>query len=258
MTPATYRSSTIQRALDILNLFKYKEKMTFSQINKELGFNKSTLYRVLSVLQDNRFLTRDGDGTYRLGFNIYALGRAASEEYILKNIALPHMLSLVARTDMTVHLGVLEGSEVVIIEKAQPDKQLRMFSRVGASVPAHCTAQGKLLLAFSDRDKVERIIGQHGLRRYTPNTMTTSDELFRDLDRIRNLGYAVDNSEHERNIYCLAVPVLDHQGDIVAGLSVTGTVTDFPDDKAAQKYLALLTQARDAITRDMDRREGQG
>ncbi len=252
MAPTTYRSSTIQRALDILTLFKYNEKLTFPEINRELGFNKSTLYRVLSVLQDNRFLARDKDGAYRLGFNIYVLGRSASEEYVLKNIALPHMQLLVTRTDMTVHLGILEGSEAVIIEKAEPDKRLRMFSRVGAAVPAHCTGQGKLLLAFTSRQQAERIIAEHGLRRFTPNTMTTADELFRDLNRIRDLGYAVDNSEHERNIFCLAVPVPDHKGRIIAGLSITGTTPDFPDDKAVQGALALLTQARDAIAKDME------
>lgn len=252
MAPTTYRSSTIQRALDILNLFKYNEKLSFTEINRQLGFNKSTLYRVLSVLQDNRFLARDQDGAYRLGFNVYVLGRSASEEYVLKNIALPHMRGLVARTDMTVHLGVLEGSEVVIIEKAEPNKSLRMFSRVGASVPVHCTGQGKLLLAFAPRQRAERIIAQHGLRRFTPNTMTTADELFQDLDRIRDLGYAVDNSEHERNIFCLAVPVPDHRGRIISALSITGTTPDFPDQAAVQETLALLTQARDAITKEME------
>ena len=257
MTRTTYSSSTIQRALDILNLFKHNDRLTFTQIKNELSFNKSTLYRVLSVLQDNRYLARDEDGAYRLGFNIYVLGRAASEEYILKNIAIPHMRTLVGQTDMTVHLGIMEGGEIVIIEKAEPDKRLRMFSRVGASVPAHCTAQGKLLLAFSDRAKVERIIGEHGLRRYTPNTITTADELFAALDGIRDLGYAVDDSEHERGNYCLAVPVLDHQGRIAASLSLTGTIADFPDNSALQRFLAVLTQARDAITKDMDNREGQ-
>jgi IclR family transcriptional regulator, KDG regulon repressor len=256
MNSTAYRSSTIQRALDIMNLFKHSERLSFSQIQKQLGYNKSTLYRVLSVLQENRYLIRDEDGAYHLGFNIYVLGRSASEEYILKNIALPHMRALVEQTDMTVHMGIIEGSEVVIIEKAEPNKQLRMFSRVGASVPAHCTSQGKLLLAYSDRSKVERIIGEHGLRRYTPNTIATADELHEALEKIRDTGYAVDDSEHERNIYCLAVPVLDYQGKIIASLSITGTKADYPDEGSVQKVLALLTQARDAISKDMDNAPG--
>jgi len=235
-----YRSSTIQKAFDILNLFKTHKSLKFTEIQKILKINKSTLFRILATLSENNFLQKDEKGKYELGINIFILGSRISTEYQLKNVALPFMRELSESLDLTVHLGILEGDKVVVIEKTDPLRNIKMISRIGASIPAHCTGQGKTLLAFSPREVVERIINAEGLKRYTPNTITTADELIVELDTIRGRGYAIDNSEHEKNIRCVAVPILRGADKIEAALSATGLVTDLPDDESINQTAKRL------------------
>jgi DNA-binding IclR family transcriptional regulator len=247
----SYHSSTIQRALDILTLFKDYKTLSFSEIKKLLGYNKTTLFRVLSTLQHNRYLNKKDNGGYQLGLNIFILGNRISAEYQLKKVAAPWMKKLAERTDLTVHLGILDGTNVIIIEKAEPNRMIQMVSRIGSSVPAHCTGQGKTLLAFSPKETVEKIINIQGLPRYTPQTITTADHLFTELANIRKLGFTIDNSEHEKDIRCVAVPILNETGKIEAALSITGTTTDFPGDDKTKKYTDILIEVREKIREEM-------
>jgi DNA-binding IclR family transcriptional regulator len=245
------QSSTIQRALDVLNLFKEHRKLSFAQMQRLLDFNKSTLFRVLSTLSANKYLVKDPLGHYELGISVFILGNRLSDEYMLKTSSAPYMKELADQIDLTVHLGILEDTNVIIIEKIDPRRYVKMVSRVGGSVPAHCTGLGKILLAFSSRKKVEKIINTKGLTRYTAHTITTTDELFRELETIRKRGFAVDDSEHEKKICCVAVPILDQKGDIAAGLSVTGTRIDLPDDEMIAQTEQKLKKTANKIRQKM-------
>jgi len=245
------QSSTIQRALDVLNLFKEDRKLSFVQIQRLLGFNKSTLFRVLATLSANKYLTRDSLGRYELGISIFILGSRLSDEYMLKTTSAPYMKRLAEQIDLTVHLAILEDIHVIIVEKIDPRRYVKMVSRVGGSVPAHCTGLGKTLLAFSARKTVEKIINTSGLTRYTAHTITTADGLFRELEAIRRRGYAVDDAEHETKICCVAVPILDQKGDIAAALSVTGTRIDLPDDDMIARTARTLEKTADKIRKKM-------
>jgi len=246
-----YQSSTIQKALDILNLFHEHESMSFMEIQKRIGFNKSTLFRIIATLVHNHFLRKTESGRYELGLAIFILGHRMALERHLKSIASPLMKKLSDELQFTVHLGIIERNNIIIIEKAEPLRNIKMVSRVGTSVPAHCTSQGKTLLAFSPHETVERIVNAYGLNRFTPNTITTYDSLLIELEQIRKRGYAVDNSEHEKNIKCIGVPILDREGAVVAALSVTGLITDFPNEEVLGQCVRLLFKIRDDISREM-------
>jgi IclR family KDG regulon transcriptional repressor len=246
-----YHSSTIQRALDVLNLFKEYQVLSFTEMQQLLGFNKSTLFRVLSTLSSNKYLSKDEIGRYHLGVNMFILGIRISREHQLKNVATGLMKRLSEQLDLTVHLGILDGTKVVIIEKTDPHRNIRMVSRIGSSVPVHCTGQGKTLLAYSSTETVEKIINAQGLERYTPHTITTVDGLFEELDTVRKRGYAMDDSEHEKNIRCVAVPILNEAEQIEAALSITGTTIDFPTEDAMHKTAQILKDVRDKIRREM-------
>jgi DNA-binding IclR family transcriptional regulator len=246
-----YHSSTIQRALDVLNLFKEYHALSFTDMQQRLGFNKSTLFRVLSTLSSNKYLSKDETGRYELGVNMFVLGIRISREHQLKNVAAGFMKRLSEKLDLTVHLGILDGTSVVIIEKTDPHRNIRMVSRIGSSVPVHCTGQGKTLLAYSSRETVENMIKVQGLESYTPHTITTVDGLFKELDTVRRRGYAIDDSEHEKNIMCVAVPILNEAEQIEAALSITGTIIDFPGEEAIHNTAQILKDVSDTIRRKM-------
>lgn len=246
-----YLSSTIQRAIDILNLFKSHPKLSFTQIQDLLGFNKSTLFRVLYTLEQNQYLSKDENGWYELGLNVFILGNRFSRASHIKKVASPYLKELSTQINLTVHLGILDGTEVVIIDKYDPPSNITMVSRIGATVPAHCTGQGKTLLAYSPPADVERVIAKHGLKQYTSYTITSKEAFFQELAKIRERGYAIDDSEHEKHIRCVAVPLLNERNEIEAALSVTGLIMDLNNDEAIRNFAHCLQQVRDNIARDL-------
>ena len=251
MAQTTTGSSTIQKALDVLKLFRYQQVWSFGEIQAELGFNKSTLSRILAVLRTNEFLSKNQLGQYELGSNLFLLGHSVDREQLLKKTAAPHMQQLSREIGHTVQLGILEGNVVVVIAKHEPPTRTPMLSRVGSAVPAHCTALGKTLLAYASQEQVESTINTHGLTRFNANTICTANHLFEELAKIREQGYGLDNSEHERHLVCMGVPVLGRGQELVAALSITGTVVDFPDQDSLDRVLPKLLEARDRIRADL-------
>ena len=242
-----YHISTIQKAIDILNLFENHDKLYFTQIQEFLKLNKSTLFRVLYNLENNRYLSKDEHGRYELGIRILILGNRISQANKIKKVASSYLEELSDKINLTVQMGILDGLDVVIIDKHDPPNTIKMVSHIGAVVPAHCTGQGKTMLAYSSKEKVEKVINTHGLKRYTPHTITTVNDLFDELETIKKRGYAIDDSEHEKHIRCVAVPILDENNELQAALSITGLIMDFPTRKEIEKYAKLLTETRDKI-----------
>ncbi|HHY08436.1 MAG TPA: IclR family transcriptional regulator [Corynebacteriales bacterium] len=246
-----YHVSTIQRAIDVLNLFKTHSKLSFTSIQEMLGFNKSTLFRVLRTLEYNRYLARDKNGLYELGISVLVLGNQVSRIDKIKRVAGGYLKSLCDETHFTFHIGVLDGLEVVIIDKHYPQNSINTVSRIGRGVPAHCTGQGKAILAYLPSDEVRKIIDHHGLKRYTPHTITTVDELFWELERIRERGYAIDNSEHEKHTRCVAVPILNSYNEVEAAISLTGLTLDLPDDETITHNARMLMDLAEQVRMDL-------
>jgi DNA-binding IclR family transcriptional regulator len=230
-----YYSSTIQRALNILNLFEDYNKLSFTQIQNILKFNKSTLFRVLQNLENNNYLSLGKHGRYELGLKIFILGNRISSANKLIKVASPYLKNFSDRIKLTVHIGILDGLNVVIIDKYEPPNTIKMVSHIGGIVPAHCTGQGKVLLAYSSEEKVKRIIKDHGLKKYTSNTITTTEGLFNEINKIRKYGYAIDNSEHEKRIRCIAVPIINESNELEAAISITALSMDFNSRKHNNK-----------------------
>jgi DNA-binding IclR family transcriptional regulator len=246
-----YNASTIQRAIDVLDLFREHQRLSFTEILDILKYNKSTLFRVLYTLEQNKYLTRDKHGRYELGISMFILGNQASQANKLRKVASPYLKELSQQNNLTVHLGILDGLDVVIIDKFDAPNNIKMVSRIGGVVPAHCTGQGKTLLAYSDRSLVEMIINKHGMTRYTPNTIATLDGLFQDLQQIRGRGYTIDNSEHEKHIRCIGVPILNREKQIEAAISMTGLIAEYPDDQTMAQKAQIIQNTRDKIVKEM-------
>ncbi|NLJ80968.1 MAG: IclR family transcriptional regulator [Firmicutes bacterium] len=249
--PNKYHVSTIQRAVDVLNLFRESEKLSFTQMLDSLEYSKSTLFRVLHTLEENRYLSRDKHGWYELGTSIFVLGNRVSQANQLKKVAGPHMKKLSWENNLAVHLGILDRLEVIILDKCDPPNNIKMVSRAGATVPAHCTGQGKTLLAYSSLNVIKTIVSKYGLTRYTENTIVTLPALLKELEKIKERGYALDKSEHERHIRCVCLPILNQNNQIEAAISMTGLVAEFPDEEAMVQKVGVIQETRDRIRRDL-------
>lgn len=219
----TYNITALQRGLNLLKLFAGAEGgLTAKKVGLLSGLPVSTVHRFLVNLEASEFVTSDSSGVFHLGLSCVTLGQAAHGQMDLRRISFPFLQELNHRTRETVHLTVRQGLSAVYVEKLDSPEPLRIHSRIGASVPLHCTAVGKVLLAHLPAAELEKILGQLDLRRFTENTIGSLQELHTELGRVRRDGFACDLEEHEPHIRCIAAPIWDHAGAVNASLSVTG------------------------------------
>lgn len=203
--------------------------LSLAELGRRTGIPKGTLHRLLSDLVKVRLLDRTRAG-YRLSGQLFELGMRASTERSLIEVATPFLEDLYERTHETVHLGILEGTEVVYIAKIGGHRQARSPSRLGGRMPLHCTAIGKALLAHSDPEIIDRVLAEP-LERRTPKTLSGPGLLRAQLERILDEGVSYEREESAMGITCVAAPVLDTDDRPIAALSVTGPVARFHPER---------------------------
>ncbi|HEY1208530.1 MAG TPA: IclR family transcriptional regulator [Terracidiphilus sp.] len=219
----TYKVQALDRAFAVLDLLgESGTPMGLAQVASSLQLHKSTAHRFLMVLEKHRMVERTPGGKFRLGLRLFDLGNRAIEQYDLRERAQPHLKRLVAETEETAHLCILEGAHVIYIDKIEPARSVRMITRIGASNPVHCTSVGKAILAFLPEERITDILSRLRFDRYTSRTITTVEALRAEIEKTRRRGYAVDDEEYEEGLRCIAVPVLDAQRMPVAAVSVSG------------------------------------
>jgi DNA-binding IclR family transcriptional regulator len=218
----SYNITALQRGLRVLQLFSESPHgLTAKQVAGRSRLPVSTVHRFLANLEGAGFLNCGNDNVYHLGIACFAIGQAALGQLDIRRVSLPYLRELNQQTRETIHLTVRHGLSAVYVEKLDSPEQLRIHSRIGASVPLYCTAVGKVMLAYMPDDERERILPQLALKRLTPNTVGNSQELEAELSRVRKNGYACDLEEHELHIRCVAAPIWDHAGAVNASLSIT-------------------------------------
>ena len=210
------------RLLDLLEAFTEDGAHSLTDLSARTGIPKPTAFRLLRTLEDRGYVRRGG-GQYALGFRCFILGATATRDLDVRTQALPHLVALRDATGETVQVAVLESWRVVYLERVLSERPVAyMKSRAGAVLPAHCTGLGKALLAFRPPEEVAAHYRVAGLPRFTPSTITDVDALLAELDAIRRRGYATDEEEREIGVRCVAAPVRDHRGEVVAAISVAG------------------------------------
>jgi DNA-binding IclR family transcriptional regulator len=246
-----YNIISLQRGLRMLQLLAGSHRgLPAAEIAKLSGLPVSTVHRFLVNLESGGFLSRDNTGNYHLGVACVFLGAAAREQLDIRTVSLPHLQILNHRTRETVHLTVRHHASAVYIEKLDSPQPLRIHSRIGASVPLHCSAVGKILLAYMSEPERDKLLSQLELQRFTENTVGSIQELQTQLARVRKNGYASDLEEHELHVRCIAAPIWDHAGGVNASLSVTGPA--FRMSSARLREIApLVRQAGMEISREL-------
>lgn len=219
-----YQVQVLDRALAILDMLSTEgPDLSLGEISEKLELHKSTAHRLIMVLERHKLIERNSfNGRYRLGLKLFELGTKAVSQLDLRERARPFLDRLVLETSETVHLGILDDSEVVYLDKVEPARSVRMSSSVGRRNPAYCTAMGKAMMAYLPEAQVEVIVRKHALRAVTANTITSFLELKKELSAIRERGYAIDNEEIEEGVRCVGCVVRNFSGEPVAAISVSG------------------------------------
>lgn len=236
---------SLQRGLTILEIIGKREQPTaLADLSRELGLHPSTVFHLLKTLVAQGYVARvRGARTYRLGPKVFSLAAAAAHEQALAELATPYLADLVRATGETSHLAIYDRGEVVVIAKLDGGGPLRLTERVGTPRPAHCTAIGKVLLAGLAPSDLRTSLDGRRLPRFTARTITSPARLRAELVRVRRRGYAVDDEEYSLGIRCVAAPVRDFSGKVVAALGLSAPTWRMDDARLAETAALLRRQA---------------
>jgi DNA-binding IclR family transcriptional regulator len=242
-------SQSLSRALDLLNELA-QQPATLDELASRFNVHKTTVMRLLHSMEEKRFVTRTSDHRFHLGSKLFELSSLALEQRGICNIARPYLAELNAKTGHTVHLAALEGDDVVYVDKFESHHSVRMYSRIGLPAALHSAAVAKVLLADLPRVARERIAAGIDYVKTTENTLTTPAALLAELEQVNVEGWAHDKAEHESFVHCIATPIRDASGRVVAAVSFSVPIVTLSYDDLL-KLLPDLTAATEAISAEL-------
>jgi DNA-binding IclR family transcriptional regulator len=252
-----YNIRVVDRAVSVLELLADGKPRTMTELSKELTINSSTTFRLLATLRYHNLVQLDETtGHYRLGLACLELSKAYHTGDEVRQAALPVMRALRDETMETVHLGVLDQFEIVYLEKLEGLHAIGlMSSRIGRRAPVYCTGLGKVLLAYSNPGDIQANIEQLHLKKYTDTTITSEKKLFKHLAGIQDNGYALDQGEHEKEVRCVAAPIFNLYGKIVAAISVSGPSGRIDPIDQNKELIEKTLTAADEISKRLGHRK---
>lgn len=232
----------MMRLLDTLSY--YHDPVSLKQLAQETGLHPSTAHRILAAMTASGFVERAEPGSYRLGIRLLELGNIVKSRINIRDSAMPLMQQLHQRLGESVNLGVRQGDEIVYVERTSSGRSsVRVVHLVGARAPLHVTAVGKLYLSQESPDRIRDYARRTGLPGLTPASLTNLPALEKELAKVRRHGVAFDNEEIELGLRCVAAPVRDDSGELVAGLSVSAPADRYQDD-----WATLVRETADALS----------
>jgi DNA-binding IclR family transcriptional regulator len=257
MSPKPEQKNPIQviarmaKLLDVLA--SHPEPLGLKQVAQYTGLHPSTAHRILSAMSADRIVDRVEPGSYRLGMRLLELGNLVKSRINVRELALPTMRELHAQTGETVNLSVRHDDEIVYVERTSSGRAaMRVVHVIGTRAALHITAAGKLFLLEDGFPRLREYAKRTGLSGSTRNTLTSLPLLERELERIQRQGWATDAEEAEVGVRCVAAPVRDDAGMLVAALSISS-----PSDRMKGNWGALVKESAERISRAIGhRRDG--
>lgn len=195
------------------------------EVARSAQLNKTTAYRFLTHLENEGYVFRDPEGAYMIGIKLMRLGSGATFHSTLRSLSRPTLRNLASLTGETINLGVLDGQEVHYLDVIESTHSFCLVSHVGTRRPLHCTALGKAMLAFLPEDECNNLLAGVHLEPFTPHTLADPSRLKKQLPRIREQGYAVDDQESYLGARCIGAPIFDANGKVAAAVSVSAPNT---------------------------------
>jgi DNA-binding IclR family transcriptional regulator len=236
--------------MDILMLFTgNSSSLTLREIAGRVDLHKSSVFRTLNTLADSGIVEKDPEnGTYRLGLLVLEMAGKVLERYDFREQARPHLKKLADETGEIIHLSILDGGEIIYLDKRGEAQPLTVATKIWGRHPAHCSAMGKVLLSGLAEREVAEALGPGPYASMTPHTITEPVVLLEVLRCVREDGYSVDDEEAFPGIRCVAAPVKGRNGDILAAISATVPVQRM-DEGRTKEICGLLRSAAEKISK---------
>lgn len=230
---ASGQVQSLSRALKLLNaLSHHPQGLSLSEVAHHVGLPNSTAHRLLTTLQNERFVRFEADrSAWLIGVQAFRVGSAFVRSRDLVTIARPYMRRLMEQSGETVNLAIADRNEVIYLAQVETQKMMRAIAGPGGRAAIHCSGVGKALLAHVDEEALDKTLSQIQFHRESPSTLVTAADLRRDLERTLRRGYAIDNEENAVGLRCVAAVIFDEHGGPLAALSVSGPTARLTDQR---------------------------
>lgn len=246
--PSAPTVQVIERMFTLIDVLASREEpVSLKEISERTGLHPSTAHRILNDLATGRFIDRPQAGSYRLGMRLLELGNLVKSRLNVRDAALTPMRELHKQIQQPVSLSIRQGDEIVYIERAYSERSgMQVVRAIGGRAPLHLTSVGKLFLAADEPQRVRSYATRTGLTGHTKNSITQLAALERELNKVRQTGVARDEEELEVGVRCMAAGILDDQGRLVAGLSISA-----PTSRLEESWLAGLQSVAGKISQSL-------
>ncbi|HET7679107.1 MAG TPA: IclR family transcriptional regulator [Xanthobacteraceae bacterium] len=252
------RLSSVGTAIQLLKAFSEEQvDIGISELSRRLGVAKSTVHRLAATLAAEGLLEQDRESEkYRLGIALFRLGALVRRRMDISSQGRPYLYELREKTNETVHLAILDGTEIMYVYNLESTQAIRMRSDLGVRKPAYCTAEGQAILAFQPQEVVDAVIAQ-GLSPRTPQTITDPAKLIKALAVVRQRGCAIEDEESEIGMRGISAPIRNDAGDVVAAVGLAGPVTRL-SKKAITAFIPHVIETADLVSRRLGYRPPAG
>ncbi len=247
-----YVIQTVIRALEVLEQFHDDvDELGVTELSKRLRLHKNNVFRLLATLESRNYVEQNKTTeNYRLGLKNLELGQAVIKRMGLIDKSRPVLESLVQACNETAYVAIMRNSHVMYLDAVESEQAVRVVSRVGARLPAHCTAAGKVLLAAAIGTGRQLCSGME-LRRHTSRTIVDRDEFLKELERVTAQGFALEDEELDTEVCGVAAPICDYTGSAVGALNVSGPIMRFSQERMHDELAPLVRKAAAEISRQL-------
>lgn len=235
------------KAVALLEVLANEPGLRFTGIQERLGMPKSSTHHLISTMCKLGLIKQRSLGGYGLGHKLLELASIAHESNDLQRDAMPLLREFAKRVQLTCHLGVLEQGEAIYIARVEGARDIVVRSHLGQRFPVYCSALGKSLVAWLAPELLDAVIANLTFEKRMPKTITTAADLRRQLADVRRRGWALDDEEQAPNLRCVAAPIHDRDGVVVAAISAIGTLEQV-EEKRVDMLAAQVIEAADAIS----------
>lgn len=231
-------NQSIDRIFSIIETIAESGEIGISEIGRKTDLPKSTVHRLIGALVEKSYLQKGENDRYKLGYKFIAIAGDYIATLDIRTTALPFIHGLAKNLNVTAHLALLQGDTAIYIEKAHPYSNVCMYSEIGKAIELYCSALGKSLLLGFTKEERNNYINKLEITKHTKNTLS-KQELVEELEKAVSTQITLDNAEHEEGIYCIATPIYNYAGKIIAAISIATPSTDILHEEKYRK--ALIT-----------------
>jgi IclR family pca regulon transcriptional regulator len=258
MTETKYTLETLMRGLNILSLYtRETPALTLTEITRATKLNKTTVYRILSTLENAGYLVRDADTKrYRPGLKVLQLGFASISSLEVRQVARRYLKTLSQQVGETVSLSVLDGTDIIYVDRVRNQRIVGVVLGLGSRLPAHCASMGKAMLAHLPSHELSQYLDQVSLQSCTAKSLVDRQALEAELAVVRSQGYATNDEELEMGLRAVAAPIWDNSNHVVAAVNITGSTSSISQERLVGDLAEAVRHTAAQISQALGYMEG--